>query len=308
MVVLEQQKKIIPYFDEYLNTLIITQAHSALLFLVIFLLNKFKVKNSFLILNLKVGNDELIKNTTSGKRISEIILNLANEFDHKIIIFLTNSESLISKYYGINIGIKKVNDFFNKIPMLADLSQQIKKIITEVCYRTNLLQDKLKVQEKYDDLINSKKALNIFHRFTAKQKGANLIRYNNFKVNKYFSPKFEYQIKAKNDGYLKFNSCKVLDDILYSLKVYSKNSDDKLDPQSGIIFNKIDGEKLNQDEIIATLYSSSNIDDNLIKQFEDNILITQNKDQAPTKPYILNVADNLNTIKIKKNEGKKTIK
>lgn len=305
MLIVNCTNQLVPYFKDYLNFLVLTQAENCLLYLVIFLLSKFIIPQTFLLINLKVGVDQLIKTVAIAKKISSVLLQLATKYEHKIIIFVTNDMSLISKYYGITIGIKKVNDFLNGNPIFNELSLQLKKMFIEIGIRTKIGSDKNKLEDKYDELIATKKALNIFHRFAAKQKGANLIRHTNFKINKFFNPKFQQNIKAKQSGYFKFKDFSALKKILYELKCFTISDTDKVDQQAGIIFHKMEGDTVNEGEIIATLYSSSKISEKILKWFDSNIVLLQEKKELSLKPYILCVFDNIDGLNDAKNKKTK---
>ena len=301
LIYLEQDKTIIDFFNFFLKNLIVADYGSIYLYLVLLLSYKFQIKNTILIINLPFGNSSFIKTINNARKIANQILNICNIFKKKAILFLTSSDNVIGKYIGSALQIKKVTNLFDNYKNWTDVVNVIKKMVSEICYRLNFIIDKQKVENMVEELFSSKKALSIFQRMCAKQRGASLIKYNNFRINRYFSPKFQYEIKALQDGYIDFKDYSLISYVANSINV-SLNSSNKIDTQAGILFYKIAGDKVNKDEIIAIIYVSSKMDENLLELFSNNILYFDKRELITVKNYFQDAFDNLNLIKVVKNK------
>ncbi|MBO6103507.1 hypothetical protein J6P04_00290 [bacterium] len=66
-----------------------------------------------MIINLKFGNCAYIKNINEAKKIGQLVIDIANKFNKKVIIFLTSSDNVLDRYIGSALEIKKVTDFFS---------------------------------------------------------------------------------------------------------------------------------------------------------------------------------------------------
>ena len=195
LIYLEQSKSIISYFDSFLKDLLIIEAINIYLYLVLLLAYKFQIKNTILIINLSFGNSSFIKTINTARKVAVQILNICDLFKKKCILFLTSADNMIGKYIGSALQIKKITNLFDNYKNWTDVVNIIKKMISEICYRLNFIIDKQKVENMVEELFVTKKALTIFQRMCAKQRGNNLIKYNNFRVNRYLVQNISMKLK-----------------------------------------------------------------------------------------------------------------
>lgn len=301
LIYLEQSKSIISYLDSFLKDLLVVESINIYLYLVLLLAYKFQIKNTILIINLSFGNSSFVKTINSARKIASQILNICDLFKKKCILFLTSSDNVIGKYIGSALQIKKITNLFDNYKNWIDVVNITKKMVSEICYRLNFIIDKQKVENMVEELFATKKALTIFQRMCAKQRGSSLIKYNNFRVNRYFSPKYKHEIKAVQEGYIDFKNYIIFADIATSINA-SINTSNKIDNQAGILFNKIAGEKVNKDDVIATIYASIKPSEDLIQLFENNIAYYTKREEITIKNYFQDAFDNLNLIKVIKNK------
>jgi pyrimidine-nucleoside phosphorylase len=106
-------------------------------------------------------------------------------------------------------------------------------------------------------------------------------------LGKYFNPKHIKTIKAQSSGYINYLSTKTIGLISFKLGAGRLHKEDAIDYHAGIYLNKIKGEFVKKNDTIATLYSTNNINSSIVKEFVNNVLISQKPIQ--TKPIILKV-------------------
>ena len=170
-------------------------------------------------------------------------------------------------------------------------------MISEILYRLNLNIDKQASEDKVEELLANKKALIAFQRLVVKQKGYDLIKFNNFRINKYFIPKYKTNVNAVQDGFIELSDYNQLYHLCEQLRIY-KTQNEKLDSQAGIQFNKLGGDQVKKDDLIATIYSSKKISKDIINTFTNNIKYYDKREQFTIKNYLQDVNDNLNLIKV----------
>lgn len=302
IAIIKESKSIVPSFSilmEYFNNLDLKNIY---LYLSLILSYKFNIKNTVLIINLKFGELGLVKSIQTARKIANTILELANNYSKKVLIFITSADSFIGRNIGNALEIKKAIEFLNGNSELSDLKMQLKKAFAEMCYRLNLILDKNKVFDKFDDLIDSKKALNIFNRSLSKQRW-NLIKYNSYRVNKFFNPHKKFDIVSPEVGFLDFKSYELFKIASFNLHIFSSSKKDYIDSQAGIHFNKLPGDKVNKGDVILTLYSSYEFENGLIDSLRNNIIIYDSRENITVKNFVQDMYDNLNLIKVIKNEN-----
>ena len=267
------------------------------LYLCVALAIKFWSNNHILIINLKFGNCAYLKNLNEAKKTSQLVIDIANKFNKKVMVFLTSSDNVLDRYIGTALEIKKVTDFFNSYKDWPIYTKLLKKMISEILYRLNLNIDKQASEDKVEELLANKKALIAFQRLVVKQKGYDLIKFNNFRINKYFIPKYKTNVNAVQDGFIELSDYNQLYHLCEQLRIY-KTQNEKLDSQAGIQFNKLGGDQVKKDDLIATIYSSKKISKDIINTFTNNIKYYDKREQFTIKNYLQDVNDNLNLIKV----------
>ena len=295
---------IVPVFPTLMQLLNDCGCQNIILYLCVALALKFWANNHVLIINLKFGNCAYIKNINEAKKISQLVIDIANKQAKKVIIFLSSSDNVLDKYIGSALEIKKVTDFFNNYKEWPVYTKLLKKMFSEILYRLNLNINKQAIEDQVEDLLANKKALIGFQRLVVKQKGYDLIKFNNFRINKYFVPKYKTAINATQDGFIELSDYNQLYHLCEQLRIY-KTKDGKLDSQAGIQFNKLGGDQVKKDDVIAIIYSSQKISKELINTFMENIKYYDKREQFTIKNYLQDVNDNLNLIKVNRDQKNK---
>ena len=288
---------IIPVFATLMQLFNDCACQNITLYLCAALALKFWANNHILIVNLKFGNCAYIKNINEAKKVSQLVVDIANKFNKKVIIFLSSSDNVLDRYIGSALEIKKVTDFFSNYKDWPIYTKLLRKIVSEILYRLNLNINKQAVEEKVEELLANKKALIGFQRLVVKQKGYDLIKFNNFRINKYFIPKYKTNINATQDGFIELSDYNQLYSFCEQLRIY-KSQSEKLDSQAGIQFYKLGGDQVKKDDLIATIYSSQKLNKDIINTFIDNIKYYDKREQFTIKNYLQDVNDNLNLIKV----------
>lgn len=296
-LIYQKVNHLMPVFASLMQLLNDCACQNITLYLCVSLALKFWANNHVLIVNLKFGNCAYIKNINEAKKVSQLVIDIANKFNKKVIVLLSSSDNVLDRYIGSALEIKKVTDFFNNYKDWTIYTKLIKKIVSEILYRLNININKQATEDQVEQVLADKKALIAFQRLVVKQKGYDLIKFNNFRINKYFVPKYKTNITASQDGFIEFSDYNQLYHLCEQLRIY-KTQSQKLDSQAGIQFNKLGGDQVKKDDLIATIYSSQKINKEIINTFTDNIKYYDKREQFTIKNYLQDVNDNLNLIKV----------
>ena len=92
-----------------------------------------------------------------------------------------------------------------------------------------------------------------------------------------FNPKYKLLVKSNKSGYLNLKSTAQIGNICRDLGGGRIKKEDKIDFQAGIYLIKKNGDYVKVGETIAVLYSSKKINDDIKKEFLDNITIISRK-------------------------------
>lgn len=118
---------------------------------------------------------------------------------------------------------------------------------------------------------------------------------NKVKNNNFFDPKYVKEVKSPSAGYIKYKSAKEIGFLAFNLGAGRLNKNDPIDMQAGIYLNKVMNEYVNKNDVVATLYSSKPIKEEIIKRFLENVIYSKKK--FLHEQMILNTINNIKEIK-----------
>jgi pyrimidine-nucleoside phosphorylase len=252
---------------------------------------KLALHTHYVFLDVKVGSGAFMENIKDAMELSKLMLNIFSKFKRKAIIHLTNMSQPLGRSIGNAIEMKATIDSLNGDFETPDFKSLIYDFVGDILTFTKKAKDKIHAYKMINDVINSKKALNIFYKWVGAQKG-NLDKVKN---NNFFKPKYVKEIKSKKSGYIKYKSAKEIGFLAFNLGAGRLNKTDKIDMQAGIYLNKVMNEYVNKNDIVATLYSSKPIKEEIIKRFLENVIYSKKK--FLHEPMILNTIDNVKKTK-----------
>ena len=151
--------------------------------------------------------------------------------------------------------------------------------MSEILIETKQCNNKQDAFKIIDDAIYSKDAYNRFINFVKANNGS----WDKLKHHNYWNYNFSTKIKSKHNGYINFKSTKKIGYISLKLGAGRIKKEDEIDYNAGIILNVENNDYINIGDEIATLYSNTPIDKNLVNEFYDNLefLSNPNIDNIP---------------------------
>ncbi len=228
-----------------------------------------------ILIDMKVGTGAFIENIDDAKELARLMKLIANDFDRNLFVLFSSMNQPLGLTAGNKIEVNESVNFL-KGNCSNDFSDLVKKISIELYSKTK----KVSIEnalEKYDEVINSGKALEL-QKLWFKKHGI-----INFDKETIYNPKFKFEVKSKNDGYVSFKNVKEIGKALIDINAGRKHKDDKIDFDSGIKFNVKQGEFVNKGDTLFEIYSSNEVPKFVINKLLDNYIF----DEKQTKPKVI---------------------
>lgn len=246
---------------------------------------KIATNANYIYLDVKVGDGAFFADIDKAMVFGEMCIKLGKKFDKKVVVHYTDMDKPLGRCLGNLIEVKEAINFLNGNYECKYLKELIYEFAKDILLDLNLANSDNDAFMMIENTINSKNAFNKFKQW-AKDQGSNLNFDENMDI--FYNPLYKKEICAKSCGYINFKSNKTFGITLIDLKAGRKTKEDKLDFKSGIYLNKYNGEYVNTNDIIITLYASEPISDSVIKKIEENIEIL--KDTPKIKNTILGMS------------------
>lgn len=234
---------------------------------------KLAVGAKYIFLDVKVGDGAFCKTVAEAEKLSKIMILIAKKFKKIAIVHITNMNQPLGRAIGNGIEVKAAIDFLSDRPESNDIKDLIYDFCSDILLVTKKVSSKQQAYKKIDEIIKNGEALELFCKWAVAQ-GGNL---KVIKSGSYFFPKYSHSIKACGNGYLEYISTKEIGLISVLLGSGRLKKDDDVCFHSGIYLDKKTNEYVKKNEVIATLYSSKPINNQIIKKFNDNYRINKNK-------------------------------
>ncbi len=221
-----------------------------------------------ILLDVKTGSGAFMKDVKSAKELAKTMVDIGKKLNKNVIAEITDMDQPLGKAVGNNLEIKEVIDtLHNKGP----------KDITELCLNSGsimLVQAKLFENEidAYNALktnLENEKAFNKFVEFVNAQHGdtSYILDPSKFEVAKNIIP-----VYAKKEGFVHKINALAIGVASMHLGGGRETLDDVIDMSAGIILNKKIGDKVEENELLATLYTNKDnyeeIKNNVFNAFE----------------------------------------
>ncbi len=275
-ILLQQTEKLVPADKMFYALRDVTSTVDTMGLIVSSILSKkFVVNSDYIFIDLKVGSGALLTSEKDAKELANKMLKIANMFNRKLFIHLTNMDQPLGNAIGNAIEVKEACDFLLSKNQNTSLQKLVCEFIVDILLATNKAKNKKEAQTMYLEALETHSAYNKMLEWFESQS----VNIESIKKDNFFKPKYEHKIYAKKEGYIKFKSAADVGNIALKLGAGRVNKNDMIDYQAGIYLNNIQDRKININEHIATLYSSKQIDKSLINEFESIIIYdkTSNK-------------------------------
>lgn len=215
-----------------------------------------------ILLDVKFGEGAFMKSVEQAKKLATTMVEIGKYFSKDTKAEITSMENPLGRAIGNSIEVKEA---------IATLNGHGPSDLVEICLSsgsTMLVQAKLassinQARAMLEENIKNGKAFEIFRQFVIAQKGD--VSYVD-DPSKFEKTKYVYQIKAKEDGYVKHINALTLGKSAMKLGAGRATKEDSIDYAAGIYIDKKPGEYASKGETICTLYTNKDEDFTLLKE------------------------------------------
>lgn len=207
----------------------------------------------FVVLDVKYGSGAFIKTPQEALELSELMVNIAKKMGKKFNAVISSMEQPLGRMVGNSLEVIESIEFL-KGRGTKDITELTFKMAALTLVHLEMAQNEKEAFKKIQKTIEDGTALKMFEKLISSQEGDCAV-INDYSVFK--QPKCKLEITAESDGYVKnVDAYK----IAYACKLLGagrEKKSDAVDFSAGVELNKIFAEKVNANDVIATLYSDS---------------------------------------------------
>ena len=214
-----------------------------------------------ILLDVKFGSGAFMKTVNQAKKLANIMVEIGKYFKKDTRAEITSMANPLGRAIGNSLEVKEaVNTLLGNGP--SDLVEICLESAATMLLQAKLVNSLKEGMQLAKTNLDNKKAYEVFRKFVIYQSGD--VSYID-NLDKFEKSKYTYQIKSKQDGYIKNIDALTIGVSACKLGAGREKKEDIIDYSAGIYLNKKVGEKVSNGEIIATIYTSKeNIDDVLL--------------------------------------------
>jgi len=202
-----------------------------------------------IVLDVKIGEGAFMKTLDDARELSRTMVKIGKAFGRKVVAFITD----MSEPLGYSVGnklevVEAIQTLQGNGP--SDLHTLCLKIGSHMVHQAKITETLEEAEKLLKKKINSLEASDKFKSFIQAQDGT----YPD--LNDYIHAKDIVGVKSEKAGYVK--SLNALEIGLSAMRLGAGRAtkDDKIDTDVGIVLNKKVGDKVDEDEVLAYLYTN----------------------------------------------------
>ncbi|WP_215739630.1 thymidine phosphorylase [Mesomycoplasma hyorhinis] len=223
-----------------------------------------------ILIDVKCGNGAFMKDLKSARALATELIEVGKKFKKNVHIHISNMSSPLGKMIG------NKNEVLEAIQTLKlQGPKDLEEICVASCVELMMLVNKKLTEkvatEKVLEVLKNNKALEKFYELVENQGGDLEL----LKSNKFWTPKYKLEIKAKEEGFLQTTSALILGEVAVKLGAGRMFKEQKLDYEAGIELKKQNNDFVKKNEVLFVLYSSNPIDEKLKDELEKSYVIRQ---------------------------------
>ncbi len=244
---------------------------------------KLAADDDCIVLDVKTGSGALCKTLEDSKTLAQIMVDIGKKAGKEMLALITDMDRPLGNAIGNSLEvIEAVNTLKGNGPKdLEDICVILATNMLELAKIGSYEKCKAKVKQSIKD----GSAFNKFVEMVKAQGGDEsvILDVNNFK-----KAPFIKDIKSKKSGYINHVNTEEYGMASLLLGAGRNKKEDKIDPSAGIILNKKTGDYVNEGDIIATMYTSSEDKFNLAEEKIINATIISSE-KPIQRPLILSI-------------------
>ncbi len=206
-----------------------------------------------IVLDVKCGDGAFMKNFEDAKTLAQTMIDIGVSMNKKMTALITDMSQPLGKYIGNSLEVIEAIEILK-----GSGTKELKEVSLNLAAHILILS---KEDEKMDfdtafkmvnEALTSGRALEKM-RELIKNQGGNPAVCDDYSLFK--QPKFKLEVKSRQSGYISKIQCEQVGVISLILGAGRLSYMDAIDMSAGLILNKKVGEKIEKDEVLATLFT-----------------------------------------------------
>ena len=197
-----------------------------------------------ILIDIKVGNGALLKTKEEAKKLESLMIRIGNIYNKEVRCMITDMNTPLGYTVGNSLEVLEAIDVLKgkeKNNSFVDLCIELSSEMVSM----GLNISKEEAKEKVINSIEDKSAYNKF---------LELVKYQNGDISNIKVSDKTYEIKSNKSGVLKKIDALEIGKLSLELGSGRKKLRDKIDRGVGVKLNKLQGEKVQKGDVLATLY------------------------------------------------------
>lgn len=244
---------------------------------------KLAADDDCIVLDVKTGSGALCKTLEESKNLAQIMVDIGKKAGKEMLALITDMDRPLGNAIGNSLEvIEAVNTLKGNGPKdLEDICVILATNMLELAKIGSYEECKAKVKQSIKD----GSAFNKFVEMVRAQGGDEnvILDTSNFK-----QAPFKKEIKSKKSGYINHVNTEEYGMASLLLGAGRNKKEDEIDPSAGLILNKKTGDFVNEGDVIATMYTSSEDKFNLAEEKIINATIISSE-KPIQRPLILSI-------------------
>jgi pyrimidine-nucleoside phosphorylase len=218
-----------------------------------------------IILDVKLGSGAFMKDLKSAIKLSETMVSIGERFGKNIRAIITNMDEPLGKSVGNSIEvIEAIETLKGSGP--RDFENLCIFLCANLLEMTGIASSLQNGEQIAKEIIDSKKALDRFEKFVELQNGDSRV-VKDFSLFK--QAKYKADVLSVNAGYVHAINAEMIGRAALIAGAGRETKDDNIDYSAGIVLNKKVNNKVNNADVLATIYTDK---ENKIEEIKAQIL------------------------------------
>ena len=201
-----------------------------------------------IVLDIKVGSGAFMKDVQSATELANEMIKIGKSANKKVIALITNMDIPLGKNIGNYLEVKEAIEVLSGggPEDLKEICIQLASYMLMICNGKDINV----IRHEVEECLQNGKALEKFKQMIIMQGGKENC------LDTSFEAKYKKEVLSTKRGYIVNMNTEKIGEVSSMLGAGRKTKDDILDYTAGIILNKKIGDYVEENEVLATLYSS----------------------------------------------------
>lgn len=239
---------------------------------------KLAINSKNIYLDVKMGEGAFFKNIKEAEEFSKLAISIGKKANRNVYCYITEMNGPLGVCIGNKIEIFESLEFLRGNFYSESLKKYLFDLLSDILIDYKKSKNKEESYKLINNKINSLEAYKLLIDYFVEC--GSKIKFNNW--NRY-KAKYEYELISKKSGYINWKINESYNNIVIGLKMGRMQKADSLDNDAGIMIHKEENQYIKKGEPILTIYSSSKIGDDIIKNVNKIFKINNSKKQERNK-------------------------